>query len=92
MSNADFQVRNSETDESWQQSQTQAREAAQTEPPPTFGTVGQDQHGDINADAITTANLGNFAWFTEHRADIMAAYARQELPGQNNHAAHPTDN
>ena len=36
-----FTVRNSLSDESWQQAQAQAREAAQTEPPTTMGDVGQ---------------------------------------------------
>ena len=87
-----FTVHVSQTLEELQATQAASQAAAQTEPPPTFGTVGQDQRGDNNADAITTAHLGNFAWFEAHRAEVMAAYARQELPGQNNHAAHPTDN
>ena len=87
-----FTVRNSQTDDEYLADQAAAREAAQTPAPPTFGDVKQGQRGDMNIDAITTANLGNFAWFQSHKAEVMAAHARGELPGQPNHVATPTDN
>ena len=87
-----FTVRNSLSDESWQQAQAQAREAAQTEPPTTMGDVGQG----VGRQQDTTgpfdpAKLGDHGYFTENREAIMAAYARGELPGQPN-ATTPTDN
>ena len=87
-----FTVRNSLTGESWQQSQADARETAQTEPPPTFGDVGQGSRGDAPITSFTTAQLGSFAFFTEHKAEILAAHARHELPGQDNYTTHPLDN
>lgn len=78
-----FTVRNSQSAEEWEAQRAAARQAAQPAPAPAFGNIGQG--ATLNQDTtgpFDPAKLGNFAYWTEHKAEILAAAVRGDLPGQ----------
>lgn len=80
-----FQIRNSETDESWQQAQAEARMAARREPAATTGDVGQGAGRQQDTTGpFDPAKLGDHAYYQAHKTEILAAAAAGELPGQPN--------
>jgi hypothetical protein len=85
-----FETRNSQTAEEWQQDQAERRMAATPEPGPLFGNIGQGTR-EIVDETFSVANLSNHAFYMKHKADILAAAARQELPGMANFAAGPNN-
>jgi hypothetical protein len=86
-----FQARNSLTDEEFAVSQAEARIAARREPAPVFGNVGQGAR-EVVDESMTVANLSDHAYFAAHKAEIFAAAARGELPGQYAYSTTPLDN
>jgi hypothetical protein len=61
-----FETRNSQTAEEWQQDQAERRMAATPEPGPLFGNIGQGTR-EIVDESFTAANLGNFAFYQAHQ-------------------------
>ena len=81
-----FVVRNSATDQEVRDAQAAALAAAQAEPEPIWGNVGQGAGRGMDPSAFTAENLSNHAFYQAHKAEILAAAARNELPGQSSHA------
>lgn len=80
-----FTTRNSFTREEWDQALTAAREAAQSAAPTAFGTVGQG--AGLNTDdrpPLDLTRLNDHAYWTQNKAQILAAAAAGELSGQPN--------
>ena len=75
-----FTVRNSLSDESWQQAQAQAREAAQTEPPTTMGDVGQGVGRQQDTlPPLDLTRLDDFSYWSAHKQAFLDAAARGDL-------------
>ena len=79
-----FQTRNSFTREEWDQALTAAREATQSAAP-TFGDVGQGVGLNQETRApLDLTRLNDHAYWTQNKAQILAAAAAGELSGQPN--------
>jgi hypothetical protein len=87
-----FTVRNSTSEDQQRMAQAEARHAARVaaEVPPTFGTVGQGPR-EVADESFSLANLSDHSFYQAHKAEILAAAARNELPGQANYASGPTN-
>ena len=81
-----FITRNSFTREEWDQALTAAREAAQSgRLEPTFGDVGQGVGLNQETRApLDLTRLNDHAYWTQNKAQILAAAAAGELSGQPN--------
>lgn len=86
-----IQIRNSLTAEEYQAQAAAQREARQAaEPEPTWGQVGQG--AGLNQDLrgpFDPSRLADHRYYLEHKAEILAAAARGELPGQHNYTTTP---
>lgn len=80
-----FVTRNSQTDEEWKAERAAAREAATSGAFTGPGTVGQGVRGEPTPSGFTLAQLSDHGFYQAHKADILAAHARGELPGQDNY-------
>ena len=64
--------------------------AIEPEPSRVFGNVNQGARDSVD-ETFSSSNLGSFTFYQAHKAEIIAAAARGELPGQPNHATSPTN-
>ena len=84
-----FVTRNSQTDEEFTAERAAAREAATPEPFTGPGDVGQGVRGEPTPSGFTLAQLSDHGFYEAHKAEILAAAARDELPGQSGYTTDP---